>query len=216
MASSSSSSSSYKSIVVKGCSRPNPFQPDNKKLWVRVVSFGGTWDHFTMDVQKLAIAGFYYTGTPADDSVQCAWCDLEMGGWKEVLADPFFVHVQLRPDCEFMMKCIRQLCHTYEPTIQHVLKSVEFPSELPIPYVPGTTVDEKKANSCLDIEKMCQLTDEFEDSSDLKCKVCLLRKCDTLVLPCSHLYTCRRCCIRLNKCPVCKEPIQATLRVFHG
>ena len=203
-------------ILVVGCTRQAPFEADNKKLWARVESFKNYSEFFSLDINKLACAGFFYTGTPGDDCVRCGWCSLDMGGWKEVYADPFFIHVQLRPNCDFVQKCIRQLCLAYEPTIPNVMKALEYPIELGIRYLPGAEVNEKKATKCLDIKRMCKESEEFEDSSIVKCKVCLLRKADILIIPCSHLYTCGRCVLRLNTCPVCKQMIQGTLRVYHG
>lgn len=64
-----------------------------------------------------------------------------------------------------------------------------------------------------------RLRPETESSQELgNCCVCLSRKKDTLIRPCSHLSTCYRCAqilvSRGNNCPICRGDITETIRVY--
>ncbi|KAF6205851.1 hypothetical protein GE061_020025 [Apolygus lucorum] len=46
------------------------------------------------------------------------------------------------------------------------------------------------------------------------CKVCLDREVVIVFLPCAHLVTCSDCAQSLTDCPLCRQPIKATVRTF--
>jgi hypothetical protein len=57
------------------------------------------------------------------------------------------------------------------------------------------------------------------DAEETMCVVCFDAPKDHLVLPCKHLCVCEACAEQLTKtrtptCPVCREPIQQTMKVF--
>ena len=57
------------------------------------------------------------------------------------------------------------------------------------------------------------------DAEETQCVVCFDAPKDHLVLPCKHLCVCEACAEQLTKtrtptCPVCREPIRETMKVF--
>lgn len=48
----------------------------------------------------------------------------------------------------------------------------------------------------------------------VKCKICLDEEVQIFFLPCGHLVTCERCATRLNRCPMCRQNIQDTIKVL--
>ena len=56
--------------------------------------------------------------------------------------------------------------------------------------------------------------DLFNKVQRAECKVCLVEEVQVLFLPCRHLVTCEKCANRLGQCPLCRENIQDTIRVF--
>ncbi|XP_078340928.1 uncharacterized protein LOC111106726 isoform X2 [Crassostrea virginica] len=56
--------------------------------------------------------------------------------------------------------------------------------------------------------------DLFIQAQRAECKVCLVEEVQVLFLPCRHLVTCEKCANRLGQCPLCRENIQDTIRVF--
>ena len=52
------------------------------------------------------------------------------------------------------------------------------------------------------------------------CRVCLIKEADTVIIPCRHAQTCNSCTetiastYELNKCPVCRGPIESFLKIF--
>lgn len=46
------------------------------------------------------------------------------------------------------------------------------------------------------------------------CKICMDSEVCVVFLPCGHLVTCVNCAHSLADCPVCRQPIKATVRTF--
>ena len=46
------------------------------------------------------------------------------------------------------------------------------------------------------------------------CVVCLDRVKNIIFLPCAHLAACVECSVSMQKCPVCRAPVEATVRTF--
>ena len=54
-------------------------------------------------------------------------------------------------------------------------------------------------------------------TSCLECRICFDRPVDVLLLPCKHLVMCSSCAAMSKKtCPMCRERISETLRVYTG
>lgn len=49
------------------------------------------------------------------------------------------------------------------------------------------------------------------------CTICMDKSCDTLALPCRHLFACSTCAASFaeesNKCPICRQTVQSLLRL---
>ena len=57
------------------------------------------------------------------------------------------------------------------------------------------------------------------DAEEMQCVVCFDAPKDHIIVPCGHQCVCARCAEQLTKtrtplCPVCREPIQQTMKVF--
>jgi hypothetical protein len=58
-----------------------------------------------------------------------------------------------------------------------------------------------------------------QDTEETMCVVCFDAPKDHLIVPCGHQCVCARCAEQLTNtrtptCPVCREPIQQTVKVF--
>jgi hypothetical protein len=47
-----------------------------------------------------------------------------------------------------------------------------------------------------------------------RCVICLTRARQCCTLPCAHLASCEECAVSLLRCPMCREAIHQTLRVY--
>ncbi|XP_019425633.1 PREDICTED: E3 ubiquitin-protein ligase SPL2 [Lupinus angustifolius] len=67
-----------------------------------------------------------------------------------------------------------------------------------------------------------QLEDENEDVPDGQlCVVCLMRRRRSAFIPCGHLVCCHRCAVSVErevapKCPVCRQEIRDSVRIFES
>lgn len=46
------------------------------------------------------------------------------------------------------------------------------------------------------------------------CNVCYEQQKDCIIEPCKHFAGCRSCCIRLDKCPICRTEIKSYINLF--
>jgi hypothetical protein len=51
--------------------------------------------------------------------------------------------------------------------------------------------------------------DTFHEGDDLDCIVCCAELKNTVLLPCRHLCCCSTCLSRLDKCPICRSPVES-------
>ncbi len=55
-----------------------------------------------------------------------------------------------------------------------------------------------------------------DQEAALQCVVCLDRSREYLALDCHHLFGCLECSSRMEKCPVCQDPIKKIVKVFRS
>ena len=48
----------------------------------------------------------------------------------------------------------------------------------------------------------------YEDNTSDECAICFTEPKGVVVAPCGHLYMCRGCGERVDKCPICRGPVQ--------
>lgn len=61
-------------------------------------------------------------------------------------------------------------------------------------------------------EKPSMQLNEKEDH--YLCQICMDKELGVVFLPCGHLPACTVCAPALKHCPLCRKPIQATVRCF--
>lgn len=71
-----------------------------KSVQERLKSYAFTWPLPCINIRNLADAGFFYLGS--EDKVQCPFCKGIVNNW-EVDDDPFKVHAQHFPQCEYLL-----------------------------------------------------------------------------------------------------------------
>nr|BDT62952.1 MAG: baculoviral IAP repeat-containing protein [Trachysalambria curvirostris majanivirus] len=54
--------------------------------------------------------------------------------------------------------------------------------------------------------------DNNDDNDCLKCKVCLDKNLEIVLLPCQHLIMCGSCLLKIKKCPMCRKSINAFMK----
>ncbi|KHN43831.1 Mitochondrial ubiquitin ligase activator of nfkb 1 [Glycine soja] len=67
-----------------------------------------------------------------------------------------------------------------------------------------------------------QMDDEIEDAPDGQlCVICLMRRRRSVFIPCGHLVCCQGCAISVErevapKCPVCRQEIRDSVRIYES
>ena len=46
------------------------------------------------------------------------------------------------------------------------------------------------------------------------CNVCYEQTKDCIIVPCKHFAGCRSCCMKLDKCPICRCEIKSYINLF--
>ena len=74
----------------------------------------------------------------------------------------------------------------------------------------------RKKKKKLSIKEQIRETEKEVEKyrSRMQCKVCLDAYVGTLFLPCRHLLCCKECAENVQKCPLCRERIIGTIKVF--
>jgi baculoviral IAP repeat-containing protein 7/8 len=134
---------------------------------------------------ELVDCGMFYDGT--GDSTICFQCGVGLRDWtsKDV---PRIEHFRYSPGCRYM-----RLKYGTRTGISNMADA-------------STQTGEEEG-----VGEVSFGLDNFWTS----CCVCLAAQIDVVLLPCAHLCTCVNCVLTLkDKCPLCREPIQAYVRVF--
>lgn len=71
----------------------------------------------------------------------------------------------------------------------------------------------QELKKCQDELKAAKIEKQMLEKDRL-CVVCYERPKDHVVIPCWHLSVCEECCSRLHQCPMCREQIESTQKVF--
>ena len=183
-------------------------------------------------VDKLASAGWYYTGS--DVTTQCFTCGIICTDWVKG-DDPLIKHKVLNANCSFLLneqlqtsanskyscslvdycreplgKCDKYIetRDLYKPKINYDDSSTASKqiSEFPASY------NESKKHP-VNYYNSPQSTDNNESDDD-ECVVCLTNSKQYAVIPCGHLCLCKECSERLTNCPVCRCLIKDILKVY--
>lgn len=59
-----------------------------------------------------------------------------------------------------------------------------------------------------------KINQEMDYSQEGSCRICLKGDVETVFYPCMHAVSCMNCSAHLSKCPVCRIPLSATVRIY--
>jgi len=65
-----------------------------------------------------------------------------------------------------------------------------------------------------DIDQEFVMQDWERLKQERACVICLDRAKNIIFLPCAHLAACVECSVSLASCPICRAPVEATIRTF--
>lgn len=167
----------------------------------RLQSFTNWPDTAPVSALELAIAGFVYTGE--GDRVSCIFCHGSLYNW--ILGDEVETeHRRHFPHC---------------PSFSS--DEIQYPDVVPIQqiYVNDDTYTAWQPNDgthqYVPVDQVAEMSPTTERAAEsLICRVCLFSERDTVLMPCFHLVLCNTCRSRLENCPVCRQSITGSMKVF--
>ncbi|NXP11045.1 BIR7B protein, partial [Thinocorus orbignyianus] len=165
---------------------PNePGYPEMETEEMRLSTFQNWPQYANMHPERLARAGFFYTGQ--DDVVRCFYCDGQVRNWS-FREDPWREHAKWYPGCEFLLQSRgREFISSVQDSLSSTLVS------------PSRISTEEQLRR-LQEERMC--------------KLCMEGDVSVVFVPCGHLVTCEECSLNLRLCPICRAVIQGSVRTF--
>ncbi|XP_065584262.1 E3 ubiquitin-protein ligase XIAP-like [Artemia franciscana] len=182
-----------------------PKHPSKSTFEARLKTFAN-WNYSDrMDPSKLAEAGFFYLGV--SDKVNCFHCDNSLDRWK-VTDDPWVEHARWFSECLFLI-------HSIENIFEEEVKD-SFKRKAETENTESQRRLEKKLKTEIPNKPKRMNVDMSEEVIEerYKCRVCLDKRVEYIYLPCGHLASCSICTLVLANCPLCRQAIGYTAKVF--
>ncbi|KAK2720018.1 hypothetical protein QYM36_004057 [Artemia franciscana] len=182
-----------------------PKHPSKSTFEARLKTFAN-WNYSgRMDPSKLAEAGFFYLGV--SDKVNCFHCDNSLDHWK-VTDDPWAEHARWFSECLFLI-------HSMENIFKEEVKD-SFKRKAETENTKSRRRLEKKLKTEIPNKPKRMNVDMSEEVIEerYKCRVCLDKRVEYIYLPCGHLASCSICTLVLANCPLCRQAIDYTAKVF--
>lgn len=192
-----------------------PTHPEFVSLDARIKSFTSWPLSMFLSKEKLAEAGFYYTGE--SDQTVCHHCGGGLNDWQPY-EDPWEQHAKWFSKC-YYLKLMKG-----QPFIHKILnRPVQPPSEqefmeMTLPYyiqklkLSTPEKDEPKSQEINSLPEPGPVDQGTEDAR--KCKICYGKELGIIFLPCGHVVACTQCATSMSNCPVCRDPIRMTARAI--
>ena len=163
-------------------------------------TFSGWPETAPVSAIDLAIAGFMYTGE--GDRVICIYCRGQLHSW--LPGDvPSIEHNIYFPNCPSSDE-------GFEDYIPFDIAPTHY--DVAEPHAPLARFD--------DVAELPPVYAQLDDVVPIEvpelmlCRVCLTTERDIVLMPCFHLVLCGSCRSRLTSCPVCRQPITGSMKVF--
>lgn len=170
-----------------------PLFPEYVLVAARLRSFISKWPiPIQQPPEQLSEAGFFYEGTK--DRVLCFQCGGGLEDW-DVADNVWEQHAKWYPSCEFML-------HKRGPNDidcslkQHSLRKLS-------PEISASVVEERFSSTRLPCE-----------NDQMLCKICFTNEMNMVLLPCRHVVACVDCSLTLDKCAVCQQEIEGSVKIF--
>ena len=205
---------------------PDPTDAQMNEYYQRLATYERWPSSAVASPDRLADAGFYYTGSV--DKVMCFSCGGRLRGW-EPNDDPWTEHRKHFPNCRFVKEHFGieeeeqgydEPWHQPVQRSQFVSKAIEmgYPTDKVLRVVTGFDAA-GTFNSFLEVlarePDSVAVPSAPPPPSDVQlCKVCMEREMNTLFLPCAHIACCVSCADDLHECPICRTEIQSRIRTF--
>lgn len=173
-------------------------------------SYGNWPSEKRLRPEQLATAGFFYQGV--DDRTVCFYCRIGLNNWEDN-DDAWEQHAKWSPRCSFVSIQKGELFSSkVNNKLGEALLSKAEALNLANPIASAAT---NPKDSPVETPKEVTSKDLVTVDSDcIKCKICYLKEVGTAFIPCGHTLACVDCTSAFSSCPVCREPINSTLRVF--
>lgn len=200
--------SSYKIVSNGARSSRGPAHPKYATVQSRLGTFKDWPISLKQKPKDMAEAGFFYTGK--GDKTVCFYCGLGTKDWEDT-DDPWIEHAKWSPKCDYL---VLKLGDEMKNGLSLEVRSKETESS----GAKKESVEKHLGNG----ESAKQKTEESQISRDsgasagsskVICKVCYDQEVDIALVRCGHTV-CKNCFTALDKCPICRQPIDGYVRLY--
>ncbi|XP_030767980.1 death-associated inhibitor of apoptosis 2-like [Sitophilus oryzae] len=176
-----------------------PSHPDKFLLETRLATFKAWPKSMRQTPKQLSEAGFFYVGV--GDQTLCFHCGGGLKDW-EASDDPWEQHAIWFPKCQYLF---------LKKGPDYIKEMEKRRNPLPV----SSDEETKEEASSQTSEKSEDSAEPISDGeSKTLCKVCYKNEVGVLFLPCGHIVSCVECAPGLKKCPMCRKPLEGTVRAF--
>ncbi|KAM3965044.1 inhibitor of apoptosis protein isoform 2-T2 [Aphomia sociella] len=183
--------------------KPTPVHLQYNTIAARLRTFEDWPRSMPQKPEDLADAGFYYTGT--GDKTKCFFCDGGLKDW-EINDDPWEEHALWFSRCYYVH-------HVKGPDYIKKVQKKHEESTSTSKKTPGVETITSETKQITTATETTSATTVEEDTSKL-CKICYVDECNVVILPCGHVCACAKCVFSTDKCPICRGPIDNSVRLY--
>ncbi|AGR57007.1 IAP-3 [Choristoneura occidentalis alphabaculovirus] len=153
--------------------------------------------------EKMAEAGFYYTGH--SDKTKCFYCDGGLNDWEQD-DEPWQQHALYFRHCayvlfvkgrDYVQKVVTEKCVIRDSDKEQVDEHKPVTRDTNKEQVDEQTFHEPKTP---EEEKVC--------------KICYDAKINVCFAPCGHVVACAKCACSLTECPICRVTVEIPVRMY--
>lgn len=170
----------------------------------------------------LSEAGLFYTGK--GDQTVCFSCGGELRHWENA-DEPWTVHARRFSHCSYIdvvkgqefIRQARMIDVKKSPRKAITLKDLNIVmrshGDVKSMANPGASAS-SSSGATISVISVVQDSTPPSSQDGRLCKICYLNEMGVVFLPCGHVVACVECASKVANCVVCKQRLQATMRLF--
>lgn len=203
--------SSYRKVANGSHGSRGPAHPMYATVPARLESFKDWPISLKQKPKEMVDAGYFYMGS--GDKTVCFYCGVGMKDWEET-DDPWVEHAKWSPNCDYLvLKMSDEMKNGLSLKIKTNSKETKETSKTTKKSVEKKLQNGESSKQKVEDSNISSDSGANEINSKTTCKVCYDEDVDIALVPCGHTV-CKNCFTALDKCHVCRKPIEGYVRLY--